>query len=87
MDDYGKMLINYFDRAVTHFEWKFVYLSISFMKVFLPIHKKSGGELLELRLLNTQLVDTFWPFRAVFTFFYNCSSIIKIIILWLSKII
>jgi hypothetical protein len=29
---------------------------------------KSGGELLELLLLETQLVNTFWPIRAVFTF-------------------
>jgi hypothetical protein len=31
----------------------------------------NGGELLELQLLNTQLVDNFWPFRAVFTFLDN----------------
>ncbi len=30
--------------------------------------KKSGGELLEIRLLDNQLVNTFWPFQAVFTF-------------------
>jgi hypothetical protein len=34
----------------------------------------SGGELLKLRLLDTRLLDTFWPFRAVFTFLDNWSN-------------
>jgi hypothetical protein len=35
-------------------------------------HLRSGGELLELRLLDTQLVDTFWPIQPVFTFIDKC---------------
>jgi hypothetical protein len=37
-------------------------------KLVLPGFEMSGGELFELRLLDTQLVNTFWPIQAVITF-------------------
>jgi hypothetical protein len=35
----------------------------------------SGGELLKLGLLDTRLIDTFWPIQPVFTFFDNCLNL------------
>ena len=39
--------------------------------------KTSGGELLELLLLDMRLVNTSWPIRPVFTFIDNCSNLVN----------
>jgi hypothetical protein len=44
-------------------------------KIILKTFKKWG--LLKLRLLDTQLVDTFWPIQPVLTFIDNCWNLVN----------
>ena len=43
-------------------------------EIFFLFAALSGVQLLELQLLDMRLVDTFWPFQAVFTFLDNWSN-------------
>ncbi len=72
--DFWRRILNYFLLEILKSIFLDENVHIFRANFFIVLIQRSGGELLELRLLNTWLVDTFWPFGAVFTYSDNCSN-------------